>query len=675
MPSKPNPTADPASTVRCGHARFTVLTAALLRLEWSPDGRFEDGASQVVINRHLPPAPFEVEHGRQSVTIRTGALTLRYRDAERPFDASTLRIELARVDPPVTWVPGRESGDNLRGTARTLDSVSGACPLESGLLSREGWSVLDDSHTLIFEAYPAGWLRPRGNPGSIDLYFFGHGRSYARILEDFVRVAGRIPLPPRYVFGNWWSRYWPYSQQELKQLVAEFCEHDVPLDVLCIDMDWHLDGWTGYTWNPKYFPDPDGFLRWLKSAGLRAGLNLHPAEGVGRHEARFEEMASAMGLDPAEADRVPFDCTDPRYMKAYFEILHHPLERQGIDFWWIDWQQGNDSAVERLDPLWWCCAYWSHDIGGHFDGPVDPELCLRWIQFGVFSPVLRTHAARHAQAERRIWAFEERIFRPAREAFRLRHALLPYIYTAARQAYDTGVAICRPMYYEFPELDEAYEHPGQYMFGADLIVAPVVTPVDPASGLAERELWLPPGSWTHLFTGQTVSGPCVLRLLVPLDEIPVFVRSGGLVSMRPVVPRSDQGPADPLALHVFPGPSGAASVYEDDGETIAYQDGAFAVTTVSHSGHGDRRVVHIDPAEGAWPGMREERVYEIHFRYSARGRRVTVDGTEVAHGSHRGKAFWYYDEKTLSNVICLESRPVRAATQLEIEWDDHPERR
>ena len=194
-------------------------------------------------------------------------------------------------------------------------------------------------------------------PGSYhDWYFFGYGHDYRKALGDYVRVAGRIPLPPRFAFGAWWSRYWAYSDQELDELVRGFRENDTPLDVLVIDMGWHISqeqlkamgetdqsgeglGWTGYTWNKLLFPDPDAFLKNLHDEGLKATLNLHPASGIQPWEQAYPAMARAMGIDPATKKYVAFDPTNKKWATNYFNLVLHPLEKQGIDFWWLDWQQ------------------------------------------------------------------------------------------------------------------------------------------------------------------------------------------------------------------------------------------------------------------------------------------------------------------------------------------------
>ena len=127
-------------------------------------------------------------------------------------------------------------------------------------------------------------------------------------------------------------------------------------------------------------------------------------------------------------------------------------------------------------------GYWSHDIGGHIPGPVAPELYTRWIQFGIFSPILRTHTTKNANAERRIWAYPPEFADAMRDAFQLRYAMIPYIYTAARRAYDSGVSMVHPLYYDWPDADQAYAFPDEYRFGEDLVVSPVVA----ADGQRER---------------------------------------------------------------------------------------------------------------------------------------------------------------------------------------------
>ena len=465
------PVAHPDAIVTHGNARFTILTARLIRLEWSETGVFEDRCTYAFPTRYTDsPTAFTTCADNGALVIDTGALTLRYapfiKSAEG-FAASNLSITFTLNGEPVTWTPGMPNPQNLRGTRRTLDECEGDAALDEGLLSRAGWTLFDDSKNVIFD--DDGWVGARPDFALQDWYFFGYGHDYKAALAEYTRFGGDIPLIPRYILGGWWSRYWAYSEQDLRDLVAEFEAHNVPLDVFVIDMDWHTpDGWTGYTWNRELFPDPPAFLAWLHEKGLHITLNLHPADGVHPHEEVYPQFAKALGIDPKSGKPVPFRIATKEYVRHYFEMIHHPMENDGVDFWWMDWQQGEISEVRGLDPLPWinhlhfndikrhvhsdghvrpmlysrwgglgnhryyigfsgdayvvwtalqfqpyltaaaanvAYGWWSHDIGGHMGGATEPELYTRWVQFGALSPILRVHSTKDPRAERRPWGY------------------------------------------------------------------------------------------------------------------------------------------------------------------------------------------------------------------------------------------------------------------------------
>jgi alpha-glucosidase (family GH31 glycosyl hydrolase) len=384
--------ANPASVVTGPHVRFTVLTPRMVRMEYSHNHVFEDRASQAFWHRNQPTPEFTVRQAPETIEVETEHLQLRYLIIGAGFSATTLSVRVK--DTGVTWNYGDYDNLNLRGTARTLDEADGEVRLEQGLLSRAGWSVVDDTETLVFNE--AGWLARRP-PASArqyrDLYFFGYGLDYPGCLEEFGRVAGRTPLLPRFALGNWWSRFWNYRQDELRDLMLEFREHEIPLSVCIIDMDWHItktgnesSGWTGYTWNREQWPDPPDFIAWLHSQGLRTALNLHPADGIWPHEERYADMSRHIGQDPAKGEPVRFDLANPRFVEGYFKILHHPMEDEGVDFWWLDWQQGQrmihsaEPVAEVMDPLWWLNHLHFYNLGR--DGTKRPFVFSRWGGLG-----------------------------------------------------------------------------------------------------------------------------------------------------------------------------------------------------------------------------------------------------------------------------------------------------
>lgn len=367
------PAALPQNCVTGNTYRFTVLTDRLIRMEYDPAGIFEDRASQSVFYRDLPACAYQVSREDGILRLDTGKLLLTYRE-NAAFAPENLSVQLL-TEPGSRWCYG-EPFETLGGTCKTLDEADGARPVEPGLCSRRGFSVLEDSDALLLDE--TGWVAVR-RENTRDVYFFGYGYDYRDCIRDFYRITGAPPMLPAYALGNWWSRYHAYTQEEYLSLMDRFAQEGIPFSVGVVDMDWHIvqipeelrdpefpTGWTGYTWNQELFPDYREFLKQLHKRNLKTALNLHPARGVRRHEVQYPEMARANGIDPATGKRVPLDLLSKAHMETYFDILHHPYEKDGVDFWWMDWQQGTDYhwiheanapgtykyPEERMDPLW-----------------------------------------------------------------------------------------------------------------------------------------------------------------------------------------------------------------------------------------------------------------------------------------------------------------------------------
>ncbi len=639
------PLASPTAIVLSNQARFTILTSRLIRMELDPEGLFDDRASLTYWNRQQPVPNFCVSRSDGWLKIETDELVLHFYENNR-FHWRDLWIEIKKSGQK--WRYGDTDHSNLGGTIRTLDSTRGPVPLGDGLVSRSGWAIVDDSKTLMLDKDL--WPQPREKSIAYkDLYFYGYAQDYLAAIQDHQLVSGKPNLLPRWALGNWWSRYWAYSSDELIKLMDEFQSQQVPLSVCIVDMDWHKtktgndsSGWTGYSWNRELFSDPEGFIADLHKKNLVTALNLHPAEGIHNHEDQYSEMATRMGVDPASGQPIPFEIADPQFAQAYFEVLHHPLEEQGVDFWWLDWQQGSRSKIAGLDPLFWlnhlhfydqgkttekrpfifsrwpglggqrypigfsgdtvvdwstlafqpemtatasnvAYGWWSHDIGGHCEGVEDPELYMRWVQYGVFSPIFRLHSTNNEFIDRLPWSCGLDIFQHTRFAMQLRHQLIPFIYTANERNARTGEPLVLPMYYSWSEKEEAYTCPRQYTFSQTILVAPVTSPTDLMTGFARKTVWLPEGNWTNFFTNETYQGGFWYSLYCEQGDIPVFVRDGAIIPLN----------ADPVAngvnlpasfkVKVYAGLAGEFDLYEDNGESQAYLDGEFCNTLITHT--------------------------------------------------------------------------------------------
>ncbi|WP_235195229.1 glycoside hydrolase family 31 protein [Exiguobacterium oxidotolerans] len=630
------PLARPEAIIQGDHYRFTILTSRMIRMEYAEDGRFEDRPTQTVWNRDFPVPSFRIVEDDTELQIITEHVHLHY--TKGPFAENTLYVDV--LGNFSTYYSRYTFGGPLRtlkGTARTLDHADGEIPLEEGIISRQGYAAIDDSASFVLTE--DHFVEPR-QAGAKDIYYFGYGHDYKQALKDFYHLTGPTPMLPRQVLGNWWSRYWRYNEKEYKDLMTRFKKEDVPFSVSVIDMDWHVtdipekygSGWTGYTWNRDLFPDPRGFLKWLKDDDRMVTLNLHPADGVRGFEEAYEAMAVAMGLDPDTEDRIPFDFSDKTFIENYFTKLHHPHEADGVDFWWIDWQQGANSKIKGLDPLWmlnhyhaldiardgnrplifsryagpgshrypvgfsgdtiisWASlkfqpyftatasnigyGWWSHDIGGHQRGEKDDELSTRWLQYGVFSPIMRLHSTMSIFNGKEPWRYSVEAEQVMKRYLRLRHQLVPYIYTMNARNHFDGLPLVSPMYYEHPEDELAYAVPNQYYFGTEMMVAPIVEPMNQKLHVAATTAWLPDGEWFDFFSGHRYTGGKQMRLFRKLDEQAVLAKAGAIIPLGRHVEHSNalHNP-EHLDVHVFPGASNQFTLFEDDSVGVAHRDG------------------------------------------------------------------------------------------------------
>ena len=706
---------DEGAVVKGDKYRFTVITSQLIRIEYSEEGTFEDRPTQSVWNRNFSCPQYRVIENENKLEIITEFIHLYY--LKKSFSPNTLYIDVTGNFSHYNnrWRYG-EKTDNLKGTYRTLDMTNGAIPLDDGVLSKNGYSCIDDSCSFILTE--DGWVEPRAKD-SVDLYFFGYGREYLKCLKDFFKLTGSTPLLPRYTLGNWWSRFWDYSEEELKGLMEKFRKEDIPFSVCVLDMDWHLvnidpkygSGWTGYTFNKALFPQPEAFMRWLHEHNLKTTLNLHPADGVKAHEAMYEPMAKELGIDYEKEDPIPFNVTSPEFLNAYFKYLHHPLEEQGVDFWWIDWQQGEASEVEGLDPLWMLNHYhffdskregkrplifsryagvgshrypigfsgdtyvtwkayqfqpyftatasnigycwWSHDIGGHYKGERDDELSARWVQFGTFSPIMRLHSSKNNFMCKEPWRYAPEVMATMKEHLRLRHQLVPYVYTMNHRLQAEGIPLIQPMYYAYPYEESAYQVPNQYLFGSELMVSAITEKINPKTKLAETKVWLPEGEWIDFFDGTIYKGGRNLRMFRPLDRQVVLAKAGGILPLARHIPHQNSiaNPKD-LDIHVFGGASNSFELYEDDGISMAYEENQYAVTKMELE-YDEKIVFTLHPAKGDTICIPDKRNIRLMLRGLESVSEIRVAADEKAISFQQD-----YDEETHTLIIIIQELAV-----------------
>ena len=675
--------------ITVGKARFSVITENLIRMEWSENGVFCDDETLFAVNRRHNGCEVRIDRTDTSVEIRTEAIRLCYFDnGENGFSERNLYGEIFGEP----WHFGMKNKENLGGALATLDGVQSHIPTNDGLLSRSGWFTLDDSANAVIEN---GWLKKTLKKRGTDLYLFGYGKDYKKALRTLFYVSGAPALPRKYMLGSWYSRWWAYTDDEILGIANEYDDNGFPLDIMVLDMDWHHHdwtyrgteeckkhraksgyghatnlGWTGYTWNHRLIRDPKALIGELHRRGIRVTLNDHPHDGVRSHEDTYTDFMNAMGLPPESGVDLEFDAGDRRYMDALFKTVHAKRESEGVDFWWVDWQQDHlkpfikGTSLRHLPWLnrcyylhsqkdgkrgasfsrfggfgdhkhpiffsgdtkatWDCLAfeveftasssnaglfYWGHDTGGFFGEP-NAELYVRWTQFSGFSACLRAHSERNAKLDRRPWKWGDEACDAMRKIYRLRSRLMPYIYSLAYAGYDEGAPMISSMYLEYPDDENAYRHPQQYLFGKAFLCAPVTEPMK--NGSAMQKIWIPEGTYYHFFTNERFcAGDHIIAS--PLDEFPLLVRAGVPIPMQAYTSRMTKRSPEELTVRVYIGENGDFTLYEDDGISSQYENGAWLKTKLAYREKNGFSTITFIPEGKGYDGMPTERSYLLEL--------------------------------------------------------------
>jgi alpha-glucosidase (family GH31 glycosyl hydrolase) len=392
---------NPAGPYVVGNARFTIISDRVLRMEYSPTTHFVDEPSLFAVNRNPVLSDdvlkvLRVQATAKSISIDTGHIYFTYTDDGTPFHAGNPNAvvnDLAN-NAETAWSFGQKNQHNLGGTLQNLDHVEGPVALPDGLIAQDGWAYLDDTNRLLFDVpnpqnnppnssdYDNAWVKLRDpKTDTIDGYFFGYGLDFKAALQSLALVSGPSPMPRRYTLGAWYSRWWPYTSNDYRAIVQQFHQHDFPLDMIVNDMDWHIPpGYTGYTWNSKLFPDGPQYLKDMHAAGLHVTFNDHPQGGVAPDESMYSDFMKAMGQDPALGATLNYDMGNKTYIDTLMAYTHTPLEKEGVDFWWLDWMGGENSPFNQIG--WANELYFRHSQTSVSEKNLRGQSFSRWADWG-----------------------------------------------------------------------------------------------------------------------------------------------------------------------------------------------------------------------------------------------------------------------------------------------------
>jgi Glycosyl hydrolases family 31/Domain of unknown function (DUF5110)/NPCBM-associated, NEW3 domain of alpha-galactosidase/Carbohydrate binding module (family 6)/IPT/TIG domain len=391
----------------------------------------------------------------------------------------------------------------------------------------------------------------------------------------------------------WFDLHQPFDQQGVRQWWLDWC---------CTDSVVDMPGLTPDSWINELY------ARHLDARGLRGFV-------LARLGASFEDYRGAPAPGPWGEHRSTVHFTGDT--EATWPSL--AAEAQ---------MTTGEASVGQ--------PYVSHDIGSFKGKHLPDDLYARWVQFGTFQPILRLHSD---HGDRLPWDYGA-AQDPATKFLRLREALVPYTYTLAAQATQTGLPLTRPLYLDYPDQPAAYENGTEYLYGPDVLVAPVTTP----GQIVQQRVWFPPGRWTDYFTGATFTGPLSVTINEPLDRMPVFIRAGGIVPEQPAMGHVGATPVDPLQLDVFAGGSGAFTLYEDAGEGFGYKKGQSTHTPFRYDEGDSSSSVTIGSRTGSYPGALDSRAYQLRLADITEPHRMSLDGNplqRVPEGST--SPGWWYD--------------------------------
>ncbi len=662
--------------ISCSY-RITLFSESLFRIEYSKEGLFDEEYPILVVPSftHQEEVPHSL-HTNKIFSIRTHYFQLELLPDGKPLDIGNFKVKIFNsLNGDVVFEPGVEDNGNLGGAYLDLYKYPAGKVWENftdGIISQNGYFVWRN-HCEFLNDEKTGWIKKRSDTATFqDWFVFAYGRDYKKAFSDFVNLFGRIPMIPRWALGYWYSRWHKFHDYEIIETIKKFRSLGIPLDVFVIDTDWRKHGWNGYEWNKEFFPQPQRFISELKSLGIRCCLNDHPGYGVSDELPEDDPYREEIKKDFPEVKDFRVYWNDDRYVNAWMKKIFTKILDDGIDFWWVDGWGASGGIMDLHSQMWlnrfyfesarktkdnrrpmvlsrWGgigshrypvqfsgdtystfetlkkqisfthkggnigAAWWSHDIGGFLGGKIDEELFIRWVEFGCFSPIFRTHSS---GASRDVWNYSDRAVEVFKKYTRVRQALNPYFYTLARECFETGVPPVRGLYIENPSDKESYDFEEEYLIGKNLLVAPAYGPGDSF----RRIVYFPPSGdiWMALEDIDIIKRKTKKFIEIPLEKIPIFLRRGAIVPST-----SPTDTVTPLTLSnieflIFP--SSKKSIfeyYEDDGNTERYLSGEYSKRKVEARltrsfPFGKKVEIKLHPSVGAYDKMPQEE-QEISF--------------------------------------------------------------
>ena len=649
--------------------RITILSERLIRLEYSKDGVFNNHETAIVKNRDFDKPEFIKNEDERIINIETRYFSLTYYK-NAPFSSRSLFA--SSTNKKLSWYYGQKEVRNLNSTTMSLDNMTKLPSLEKGLFS------IDDSNGLRFDQ-DRNPIVSKNQFGYIDLYLFIYGKDFGLCINDYFTLTGRPPMIPRYALGNWWSKEVSYSENDVLAKIDKFKLHNIPLSIFMLDNGWakkdaKYPNINGFSFNKELYPNPVEFIKKVHEKGVKLGLKINPKEGFYPFEDNFSVAAKYLPVN--KKGYIDFDPYNMKCLDVFFKIFAHPIEDMGIDLLWNDYFDSDKNKqylvnyytyldltrynkrnivltrnstysghlfnvlysgrnVINWDTLKMLpffnlnsanigISWWSHDVAGSIGGIEDSDFYLRSLQFGVFSPILRFNTTKGNYYKREPWMWDVVTNSIASDYLRLRHRLIPYIYSEAYKYHKKGNLLIQPFYYHNMAFYDDENYVNQYYFGDSFMISPIIKPLDEVFNRTIQRIFIPEGVWYDFKTGKRFSGNHKYISFYTIDDYPIFVKQGSIIPMAGEKSfMSCDNPKD-LEIHVFPGESNTYQLYEDDGETNEYLNGKYNITEIDYNYRKSNYTVVIRPIEGNIGVIPTQRDYKIVFRNTKKADNVVV---------------------------------------------------
>lgn len=629
--------------------RISLLTPILIRIEYSEKGIFTDNSTSSVINRKFEKFQYAITESETLIEINTGVFTLTY-VKNSPIKAGKIKAVINGTK--IEWNPSNTEVKNLRGINYSIDSMKDKVILDKGLYSLDGYSIFDDSKSLVLNDEDIFVERDKKIQ---DLYLFMYGTDFESCLKNYFELTGYPSLIPRYALGAWWYKNDKYSENDIYNLVNKFKSEKFPISIFMLGNK--MNNGYGLTINPN------SVSNYLMTNNIRLGITIDPSNYIDDNKNSFI---------PFSNDKIGFYLNNiiNNYTNAgvYLFNIDYNNILDKINLWKLDhYHSGSMIMKNRRSvtltrnhgfgmhryPIMWSgktkvdfntlnllprynlqgynvgISFIAHPIGGYSGGIEEDELYLRYIQFACFSPIFLLASEGGIYYKREPWKWNYILKEHIIYYVNLRYKLIPYLYSESYKYHKEGKNLVKPFYIDYPKILDEPLYQNQYFFGSDFFVAPITERGNKVINRVFKKVFVPGGIWFDFLTGKKYIGNRNYNSFYNDDDYPIFVRAGSIIPMNYNI--KEELP-NTLELFIYPLDDGSYNLYEDDGISYNYEKGLYMITNFSYQYKVDDYLFVIKKKEGK--NLLNKRNYILRFKNVRNISEVIINDSTIKYNSY-----------------------------------------